>query len=77
MKDIKSLSIVTSIGVSSYTIGYKGVTLIEETGKRISNDNVINIFRVYKGDELCAEISQSCPYEVVYKGGEKKSKSNE
>ena len=64
MKGIKYLAIVTSNGASTYMIGCEGVTLIKQESKQIAIDEYISVFRVYKGNDLYAEISLSCPYEI-------------
>ena len=67
MNEIKELSIVTANGVSTYINGCEGVTLIKEESKQIAEHTYINVFHVFKGMELYAEISMSCPFEIKYK----------
>lgn len=70
MKEIKSLSIVTAQGANTYVVGCCSITKIKEYQKRIGEYEYLYLFRVFKGDNLHAEISQSCPFEVVYKEGD-------
>lgn len=66
MDNIKYLAIVTSNGASTYMVGCEGVTSIKQENKQIAIDEYISVFRVYKDNNLYAEISLSCPYEIKY-----------
>ena len=65
-KQIKSLTIITNQGVNSYSVGFRGVTKIVIDAIQISEHLLIDVFHVYKGSEMFAEVSRQCPYDIVY-----------
>ncbi|MFV0586894.1 hypothetical protein [Bacteroides reticulotermitis] len=62
---IKSITIVSSVGVNSYTVGIRRVIDIKETTKQIGSDSSIKIYQVIKTDGM-TEISASCPLQIDY-----------
>lgn len=65
-KQIKSLTIITNQGVKSYSVGFEDVTKIVIDAIRISDHLIIDVFHVYKGSKMFAEVSRQCPYDIVY-----------
>lgn len=67
MKTIKRITIVTAQGVKIYRVGSNRVTQIIEAKKQVSTDVKILFYQVLCGNEILAEISATCPLEIVYK----------
>ena len=65
-KQIKSLTIITNQGVKSYSVGFGDVTKIVIDAIQISEHLLIDVFHVYKGSKIFAEVSRQCPYDIVY-----------
>ena len=65
-KQIKSLTIITNQGVKSYSVGFEDVTKIVIDAIQISEHLLIDVFHVYKGSKMFAEVSRQCPYDIVY-----------
>ena len=65
-KQIKSLTIITNQGVKSYSVGFEDVTKIVIDAIQISEHLFIDVFHVYKDNEIFAEVSRQCPYDIVY-----------
>ena len=65
-KQIKSLTIITNQGVKSYSVGFEDVTKIVIDAIQISDHLLIDVFHVYKGSKMFAEVSRQCPYDIVY-----------
>ena len=65
-KHIKSLTIITNQGVKSYSVGFEDVTTIVIDAIQISEHLLIDVFHVYKGSKMFAEVSRQCPYDIVY-----------
>ena len=63
---IKSLTIITNQGVKFYTLGFDDITKIVIASIQISEHLLIDVFRVYKGSKIFAEVSRQCPYDIVY-----------
>ena len=65
-KQIKSLTIITNQGVKSYSVGVEDITKIVIDDIQISENLLIDVFHVYKGSNIFAEVSRQCPYDIVY-----------
>lgn len=65
-KQIKSLTIITNQGVKFYSLGFDDITKIVIATIQISEHLFIDVFHVYKGSKIFAEVSRQCPYDIVY-----------
>lgn len=63
---IKSITIITAEGTSSYRSGFFGVTEITETAEQIGEHEWVYFYVVMKGEDMFAKISKTCPVEITY-----------